>query len=1325
MRSPVRLSLLRRLFCWLITVAGMIALVLGVLLLPAVQQMLLRRALVSSGATDLHMGPFHATPFNLAAEQIEFRRGPLHVNASGIHLAIRPWSILRHRLELPRISADDVDISWDLDAAVHPSGSGSQPTNPVFLGLLEMLRLPIPVAVGTAGLTGRATMLHGTIPFAECRWTLHDGRLAPGEAGSLGWNVEVSCKTLIPGGVARLQATVEPTQGVSGDMSGLKLNGVLVVPGESPNGSQVSFEIAVKSSQDGESYAASASMGTDFKAVFAGGFSAKRQTAEIHADISSGPGFDDRIPPLRLLLATLHPLVGSLDATFRTDGGTWTVTRAVAAVKGGPTGAAVELDLTAPLSLAGQSTLPIEGSLRIEHLPISWANTRLASAGVHLDAGELGGAWNIELTADSVRFLPSASLTLDPLRIGGQGIPQIGALTLRADPRIEVTRTGARIVIEKLHLESERGHAIDASADVSFAANGSHAIVVNALEVSVLRRSSATPVLDLKVLRPLTPDFADLVAGFEHSPPGDLVKLTIHNMPLGWMSRCLPGRTIEGSLDEAESTVSSVAGKGLVVTTTSPWRFAGLRFTEGGREFFHGNLTVSPSIVYGPADESVRLEDLSAQDERGYRIKGRIGAGLRSSDDRVGGSISLEAEIPGFNGTGPISKPLRLNLNAQAHLFPEDKGDLSRLALTLATADGTSLFSVSAEQPVSFERTPDAEWLVSSPKPLRLSTGQIPLARLNPYLASSDFSIDGVVPATECQLQLSPRHLLIEAKTPIEISKFHLERGGIVLIDRALLRFGASFDLAIKHRLLPVFQMNGAGTFHLTDGLVAAEGSRVARFSGQVGTTATERGASLHDLSGSLWLDLGALGKLPLLARAPLPAKGELTFSLKKDQDKAKAMEFEGRLDDLIGRNGVAAPALTFSGKAREDIEKGVGSFGVQVNLLAPPHPSDLHFGMRVDYGRLSIIDLSSKLEGDYVDLDAVRQFAGAFAPAAPAATAHAVTAQPAASSGSSAAPPSMMARAEEKLAPAEGPMWGDIRGHFTLGIKKVAIAPYTIENLGGRLDVTEDSMVLSDLSGDVLDGKWSADMAVGFARGDPEGQQSFDAHVRFVQFDAGRAVRMRFPNPNAGLDGRLDLDMTLSSKGNAWRDLVSHASGHFNVVGNQGRLRLKLSDEEMISNELAVAGTVTFSSELRALGRLVGRLSDVPISKLQASGALLPNGQLHIEQMSIEAPELRLAATGQILDAKTRDVMAQPLSVNATLAATGDLAVILKGMHMLGPPEADGYGRMNQPFVVNGSVGQPDFHPLYELLAKAVDGSHGTWGLLMRKIQVEIEKHR
>jgi len=55
--------------------------------------------------------------------------------------------------------------------------------------------------------------------------------------------------------------------------------------------------------------------------------------------------------------------------------------------------------------------------------------------------------------------------------------------------------------------------------------------------------------------------------------------------------------------------------------------------------------------------------------------------------------------------------------------------------------------------------------------------------------------------------------------------------------------------------------------------------------------------------------------------------------------------------------------------------------------------------------------------------------------------------------------------------------------------------------------------------------------------------------------------------------------------------------------------------------------------------------------------------------------------------------------------------------------PRDDGYRPLKEKFVIGGKAGDPDTKPLYDLLAKAVSGSKGTWGFLMRKVQAQIEK--
>ncbi len=842
----------------------MLAMAFAVLLLAPVQRALLRRSLIASGATGVQLGDFHATPFGFAAEHVQFKRGPLWVDVIGLKAAVRPSGLAHRHLELARVSAEEVDVSWDLDAASVP--------RPAFSGLLQMLRLPFQLSIDAADLAGPVTLLHGSTQVAQGRWRLHFAHWAPGKVGLLEYAIVATSPTLIPGGVAQLAGTLAETQGPSGEPLRANLTGGLEMKDGSLASWPTSFGFEVTAGAIGESYAASAKFGADMKADLTGSYSPKQQVLQAHADFSGETPLNDRFLLLKRLLATGRPLGGSLDMAFSTKGPAWSVTRGIVELHGGPSGAAVGLDLTKPLPLVGRPEAGSLATLRIAHFPVAWTNPWLAATGLQLDPGEIAGAWNLELTGDTVNFVPTEPLTLAPFRIRGPRFPVIGGFRLGLNPRIELSRTNVHILVENFLLEDNRGRRIEAAADIVLAWNGAVSIGLNTFEGSVRLGPAGPPALDIKLLHPL--DLSGVAAGLERAPQGDLLLIKVQNMPLGWISRWLPGRTIEGRLTAGESLVSNLPGKGLVVTTATPWRATGLRLVEGGREYFHGSLQASPASMYGPGGHWVRLENLSAEDVRGYRFKGRIGAALRSGDERMGGVISLEADLPRFPGAGPDSGPLRLNLSALAHAFPGGKGDLARFTLTAVTEKGRPLFSVSADQPISVERTAGAEWIVNSPRPLRFTTGELPLSRLNPFLAAKGIAMDGVIPPAELWLQLSPRRIQLESKTPLTVKQFRLERGGNILINRALLRVGFGLDVGVEYQLLPVFQMKSTAVFHLTDGLIAAEGSRVARFDGQIGMSANQQGGALHDVAGSLWLDLGALGRMPFLAQSRLPAKG-------------------------------------------------------------------------------------------------------------------------------------------------------------------------------------------------------------------------------------------------------------------------------------------------------------------------------------------------------------------------------------------------------------------------------------------------------------------
>ena len=284
-------------------------------------------------------------------------------------------------------------------------------------------------------------------------------------------------------------------------------------------------------------------------------------------------------------------------------------------------------------------------------------------------------------------------------------------------------------------------------------------------------------------------------------------------------------------------------------------------------------------------------------------------------------------------------------------------------------------------------------------------------------------------------------------------------------------------------------------------------------------------------------------------------------------------------------------------------------------------------------------------------------------------------------------------------------------------------MAPYSIKNLGGKLELTENQVALRGLSGETLGGKWSADFTAGTQPGNPASPVELKAHFQMTQIDAAQAVHLRYPDPPAGIDGKLNLEVVMAGDAQTWEELPAATTGQFVMTATGGKMRLVLPKKDMISNALIIGGTFTFSKELRALGRFVKTLENLPVDQIRATGNLAKDGKLQIQTVTLDSPQLKLTAIGEVANAKTRDLMGEPLQVNASLSASGDIAVMLGGMNLLQKDAQGGFQKMKEPFLINGNLGQPNLQPLYDMLARAVDSSHGTWGMLMRKVEAMVPK--
>jgi hypothetical protein len=133
-----------------------------------------------------------------------------------------------------------------------------------------------------------------------------------------------------------------------------------------------------------------------------------------------------------------------------------------------------------------------------------------------------------------------------------------------------------------------------------------------------------------------------------------------------------------------------------------------------------------------------------------------------------------------------------------------------------------------------------------------------------------------------------------------------------------------------------------------------------------------------------------------------------------------------------------------------------------------------------------------------------------------------------------------------------------------------------------------------------------------------------------------------------------------------------------------------------------------------------------MPLDELSIEGGRTADGTVRLSSVRMDSPQVRLEGAGQVAAVEGVPLPARDLLLTLGLSARDETGVILGRMRLLEKKEdADGFRRLTQSVAVKGQAGRPDAGELYDLFARGVAGSRGTWGLIMRKVQREVEKQQ
>lgn len=1050
-------------------------------------------------------------------------------------------------------------------------------------------------------------------------------------------------------------------------------------------------------------------------------------------------------------LAPLSALAGRLSAALARRGSVVELKSLDAELTGLDSTLKAHTKLQGAVDLATPTAAP-RFALGLEGLPLAWANPWLGSA-VQVENGLVSGGWLLDLRRNgSLDLVSTEPLRTGPVQLKGPDLPALPALTLELPSRVGIANGRAVFALpggvltsalgDRVELAVEGSHELVGADsriagrlsaalpkmltgpehplpftlavdwDAGRSADGTWTLDAGSLELRLPERTK--PAIALALRQPVSINAAGVTAA---PLDQDLVTFEADALPLDWLSRWLPDYQLKGTWIQGFSTLRSPQPLGgLELTTSTAWRFTGLSLGIGGKELFRGEAGLSPSGALSATQVRADLRGLELTADDGNRVSGALTITASPTDQRFQTEFEADAVLPALPHSEGTYGTVSVRLRYKASSVEGEIAQVESFQLEAHNAAGP-LLTIAAPQPFYYFAKPSGELILSSLAPLTVDVAPLPLAWFQPLLPAGS-EIAGRMEAMSFILVAEPQKFLLRPTRPVQVTNLSYRQHGQPRLHAATGRFFPALDLNVFHELRPAFQLGFTGRLHATDGLLEVAGATAAEFEAGVSFVGNDQAILPQTIDLASRLDFGALNQVPLLAEAGMPAAGTLVTRINGDPLGPKPLDVWMQIADLRATGSdTRLPTLTVAATGQSPGQSRALRFDVKARLDGQPQASDLAFTFSAEQ---TAIDLSfeSTLTSSHLDLAALEAFAAAFTP--PAVRNPPPSAETAVENGEA----SVAVTRAPLAAPLGVPFWDTLRGRFTLDLGSVRYAPYRIDAIRGRLELDERNLFLRDLTGTMFAGTWSGDLRVAYDPTQPEADHALTANFKIEQFETAQAIQTVFPNDYGSIDTRLSLDTTIRGSGNRWWEIMDRTEGRFTLHGRSGVMRLTHPQAGSASTVLALAGAVGFSPELRALGRLLKAFSAMPLDEVRVEGARDIDGNLSLAEFRIDSPQARLRGTGSVPVVEGVPLAGRALAMQLELQARDEVAVILNGMKLLEKqPMADGYRRLNQPVLIAGEVGRPDPSPLYDLLARAVDGSGGTWGLIMRKVQREVDR--
>jgi hypothetical protein len=825
------------------------------------------------------------------------------------------------------------------------------------------------------------------------------------------------------------------------------------------------------------------------------------------------------------------------------------------------------------------------------------------------------------------------------------------------------------------------------------------------------RRLIAAELAGEQPLRVLLPQFA--IDWDEFEP--QTLSLRLDRMPIAWLTPYLPEIRFRSGELSANLVAAARAGEGLRLTAAEPVKLT--NFLIAYRDFAAQRAltaTVRPTLVLSNALNALRLRDLKLSADGGDLVQGEISLEEAGDTGRVAVSVALDGDVTrAAQRFGAELGKLSWRQKGELDLATQ-KLSVDELKVSLTDRDGTAFLALEALRP--FAVTPEPllfETAGGGPAPvLHAAVTPLKLESLLPNLLG--FDLEGVLPEGEFFGAVDgDGRLVLSAPRPLTFRDVTVRWGDATLLDRVTM--SVVYEVAY----------GGDGVrARSVDITAAARDGRMLLHSTTEAVAPLAVGRLVNDANIHVEANLAPMADQPILANLPVFQAGTLEASLsyKNTNDVAATLALTTKLRAAAAEGIGRLPDFDLALDAD-------GVFGEHVKIALPVHLSSPEFGesdLRFD-GALrrkagGQLAFDAALKGGQVAMSDVERLIAFVTPKR--ARPDAATPAPIATRLAPLSEEKIAAIAKLRAVRDAAPAWSGLGGTATVALGKLEFPSFAVEGLSGKLDVAPNRASLSGIRASLLGAGLSAAANVSFDAAKPK-PYALDLNAAVKNLELGRLFKAVAPGAPPTAEGRFEFTTTMKGEGLNPLDLSLSSLGEFRLSGRDGVFRGLAADAGTGSKAARAIGILTFSRELKAVGRLLDGLGEIHFKQANLRLERTPD-KIELSELTIVSPQVRIDATGDVALAPLRPVLLSPLNVAARIGAAGDIAVLFDGMKLLeGETRQPGYRNVTKPIVISGSAVAPDTSAFWALLDEGADNARGSFGVGLRALNGRLEAGR